>query len=303
MKKVIYVLGAARSGSTLLDIILGNGAEAFSCGELFQYPKRRGIPHGWPDVSERDAFWQQVETRVRAQSGMDYDTLKAVTDKIELHTSFFNHVLSFYATSPVEPYRTYVNVMFDTLFELSGQNILIDSSKRPSRALALNRFLQYDVYFVYLVKNPVHVVRSFSKKDVEQASKSWLSANLYYFVANVCSQIVQKQIPQDRFVKIYYENLLRSPVTQLSLIEDRFSIDLSGVKARIRANRPLDVGALFDGNRIRMQKSLVLRGDGPLPKKRFYELVTSSFNRLWWHEKHITSDREDAAQRGKGVGI
>ena len=254
MKKVIYILGAARSGSTLLDIVLGNGSDAFSCGEMFQYPKRRGIPHGWPDISERDVFWQHVEKRVQERIGLDYDTLKVVTDKVELHTSFFNHVLSVYTASSVEPYCHYINAMFGTLFDLSGRDILIDSSKRPSRALALNQFLDYDVYFIYLVKNSVQVIRSFSKKYVEQASKNWFSANLYYFIANAFSHIVKNKVPQNRFLKVYYENLIHAPIRQLSRIEEQFLIDLSDVKERVEARQPLAVGALFDGNRIRMQR-------------------------------------------------
>jgi hypothetical protein len=32
--QVFYIASAGRSGSTLLDIILGNSKEVFSCGEL-----------------------------------------------------------------------------------------------------------------------------------------------------------------------------------------------------------------------------------------------------------------------------
>ena len=292
MKKVVYILGAARSGSTLLDIVLGNSVDAFSCGELFQYPKRRGIPHGWPDVSERDAFWQQVEKRVRETSGISYDTLKVVTDKIERHASFFYHVLPFYATSPVESYHTYVNLMFDTLFESSGKSILIDSSKRPSRALALNKFLQYSVYVIYLIRNPVHVIRSFAKKDVEQASKTWLSANIYYFFANFFSSITKKLLPEERFLTIYYENLLSHPVDQLTCIENKFLIDLSHVKDIIISKRPLEVGYLFDGNRIRMQNWLRFNQATPMIESRPYDIITSSINWFWWNERLKTSSRE-----------
>lgn len=37
MKKVIYVCGTARSGSTLLDLMLGNAPDAFSLGEVFAW--------------------------------------------------------------------------------------------------------------------------------------------------------------------------------------------------------------------------------------------------------------------------
>ncbi len=292
MKKVVFILGAARSGSTLLDIVLGNGPETFSCGEMIIFPKRRGIPHGGAEVPEREDFWQRVGTTVCDKSGMDYATLETVADKIEHHAYFLNHAFSLYAPSAVERYSTYINLMFDTVFELSGKNILIDSSKRPSRALALNKFLHYDIYIIYLIKNPVEVIRSFSKKDVEQASKSWFSANLYYFIANAFSCVVGKKFPKERFLTIYYENLLEYPVEQLALIEDRFSIDLSIAKERIQFNQPLDIGHIFDGNRIRMQESLVLNRHVKFTDKQSYEFITSSLNRFWWNKKLKMLSRE-----------
>ncbi len=296
MKKVVFILGAARSGSTLLDIVLGNGVDTFSCGEMFQYPKRRGIPHGGTENPERDTFWRHVRKRVREQSGMDFDTLKSVTDQIEYHASFFNHLLSYYSTSTVEKYGHYINLIFDTMFELSGKNILIDSSKRPARALALSKFLHYDVYIIYLIRNPVQVIRSFAKKDVEQASKNWVSANLYYFFANAFSCIVEKKSPKEKFQKIYYENFLRFPVEQLSLVENQFSIDLSVAKERIQLKQPLEVGYLFDGNRIRMQESLILEQTFQPIEKRPHEFITSSLNRFWWNEKLQTLSRKELAR-------
>ena len=44
--KVIYILGAGRSGSTLLDIILGNNGGVLSCGELRKFEELSGRPRG-----------------------------------------------------------------------------------------------------------------------------------------------------------------------------------------------------------------------------------------------------------------
>ena len=42
---IIYIIGSGRSGTTLLDILLGNGNNIFSAGELNRFTKRNGIPH------------------------------------------------------------------------------------------------------------------------------------------------------------------------------------------------------------------------------------------------------------------
>jgi len=42
--KILYIVGAGRSGSTILDIALGNSPEICSSGELVRLPER-----GWLD--------------------------------------------------------------------------------------------------------------------------------------------------------------------------------------------------------------------------------------------------------------
>ena len=44
MQKIVYIMGAGRSGTTLLDIMLGNNPGIFSAGELNRFPVRDGIP-------------------------------------------------------------------------------------------------------------------------------------------------------------------------------------------------------------------------------------------------------------------
>ncbi len=44
--KIIYIMGAGRSGSTILDILLGNGEDILSCGKLRWYVAKQGIPSG-----------------------------------------------------------------------------------------------------------------------------------------------------------------------------------------------------------------------------------------------------------------
>ena len=50
-KTLIYIIGAGRSGTTLLDIVLGNNENTISLGEINRYYKRNGIP---PKRNEND---------------------------------------------------------------------------------------------------------------------------------------------------------------------------------------------------------------------------------------------------------
>ena len=47
--KVLYIIGAHRSGSTVLGVTLGNCADMFFAGELHSWLSRGGVPSfgGW----------------------------------------------------------------------------------------------------------------------------------------------------------------------------------------------------------------------------------------------------------------
>src|SRR5271155_2964451 len=56
--RVIYVMGAGRSGSTTLGITLGNCAGVFYAGELDNWLVRSGVPQ--VEDAERARFWSSV---------------------------------------------------------------------------------------------------------------------------------------------------------------------------------------------------------------------------------------------------
>src|SRR5437588_293966 len=60
--RVIYVMGAGRSGSTILGVTLGNCENVFYAGELDAWLPRSGEPQ--VDDRERERFWRGVRENV-----------------------------------------------------------------------------------------------------------------------------------------------------------------------------------------------------------------------------------------------
>src|ERR1700722_15600288 len=56
--KVLYVMGAGHSGSTILGVTLGNCADFFYAGEVEEWRVKSGVPP-WAD-EQRRAFWKSV---------------------------------------------------------------------------------------------------------------------------------------------------------------------------------------------------------------------------------------------------
>jgi len=283
-KKVIYIMGAGRSGTTLLDIILGNSVEAFSTGEIIKFPLLKAEPHGFTKESENYRFWKKVEKSFFKKISYNYDFLIKVSRYIESHHRFILNYFNILSKEIIKKYTEYINSLFEAIFEniSLSKTTIIDSSKYPGRALALRRFLDYPVYIIYLVRDPRGVITSFSKKRIEQPPKNFLSANLYYFVINTFCNLVRIKLPGNCIIKMRYEELISSPVDTLLRIQEKFCIDLTIPIKKIKNNEPLSVGFLFEGNRIRLKRSIILeRKSIRFPKTTKY-IITYLLNKFWY---------------------
>jgi hypothetical protein len=182
-------------------------------------------------------------------------------------------------------YGIYNERLYDCIFETIDTNVLIDSSKWPGRLLALSKSIKnYDIKVVYLVRSPSAVIRSFGIKDIEQPYKGFVTSNIYYFIINFACNLVLYKLTDVKSVKVRYEDLLLNPGEQLKRIEDALNIDLSRSIDIIENNRELVVDKLFEGNRIRKNKSIFLKRIANLPEVKINEYFTMLINGIWWNK-------------------
>lgn len=283
MKRVIYIMGAGRSGTTLLDIILGNANDIFSCGELISFPKLKGIPHGFEKESKQFLFWKNVEKSLfEKNKEFQYDDLIRTVNAVESHRTFFNNLFRLTPARILKDYYQYIDNFFESLFSHIKEDIVVDSSKYPGRAFALSRQNKWQIDYIYLIRNPIGVVHSFSKSDVEQPRKGFLFANIYYFVINMMCQLVKIHIGESKLLTIRYEDFLRNSTEVLHRIEYRLSLDLRFPKRLIEDNIPLKVGCLFEGNRIRLKNEIIISRKNSDFHHSWKNIMTTLFNGWWW---------------------
>lgn len=268
-QKLVYIIGAGRSGTTLLDIILGNAPIIFSAGELNRFTKRNGIPH--EAIGENSSnFWQQVTDNLAREGFHNPAAYHEISIKHEYHSSFKQIFLP--DKRKFQLYANYqkslINAIFKLIDEKFAKHVIIDSSKYPLRGYFLSKIFQEQICYIYLKRDPLTVVDSFQKKDVEQPSKSRLMANLYLLGVNSLAQLIIKKLRQSNKVTIInYEDLLRNPGMELSKIEADLNIDLSVPKQIIDSDSPLKVGYLFDGNRLRLEQEVTFRKGATVKSK------------------------------------
>ena len=278
-KKLIYIVGTGRSGTTLLDIMLGNIDDAISLGEINRFYRRNGIPPKRKRDSEVYTFWSKIRLRLNHNEATNYKKLEELFYNNEYHSAFIKSVLNLSNNS----YKKELFNLYEQIHVCTKESILIESSKYPSRALnLLNIDLKekYDICYLYVKKDPVSVVASFQKKNLEQPSKGFLNSNLYYLLVNIlCSfSIIILKLRGRKTCTIKYEDFVNYPLQNLELIQKELDISATKLIDKIETEEPLNTGFLFDGNRIRLDKTIVLKKQKKIAEKNFKYYFTRIFN-------------------------
>jgi len=288
MKKIVYIMGAGRSGTTLLDILLGNNPGIFSGGELNRFPKKNGVPPGATDEDPKSLFWNEFKSKLPGQwQQKPFSDIQRLCSSFEYHTAI-TRVLFPWFNNSFKHYRSLVVSFFDTLAPMVPAPVLIDSSKYPLRGYHLARMLDYEMTYVYVKRNPLDVVQSFAKKDVEQPRKGWLMTNLYLLWVNLlCLYVLKKINGRHHAVTVSYDELVAEPEKTLNNIGKKLLIDVSHSVDLIQQKKSFKPGMLFDGNRIRLQKEIFLKGGKSETKPEgIKDKITLLIQQSWWKQEN-----------------
>jgi hypothetical protein len=208
--KVLKITGLGRSGSTILDIVLGNHPQIESVGEVGNIVRNGWISHeslcGIPqnqlrvpictcgkrlDVlyvespDEACPFWSRVRDEwVERTDGEGIESYPKLQNDFELKRRWSRYGLDplprllYEKRRPSAPFRSYARLtraFFESVRAVSGKPVIVDSSKAPARALAFGMVPGIDLYVIHLVRDGRGVVTSLRKsfeKD-PQAGIMW----------------------------------------------------------------------------------------------------------------------------------
>lgn len=276
-KTIIYIIGAGRSGTTLVDVLLGNADNVFSGGEMNRYSITDGEVRGLEEQPERAAFWNRFGETFIPQ--FDLKKHRKIAEGIEYHSGFIKHLLGRGNQAEYTEYQQYIRTFYGLLFDRIDEDIVVDSSKYPGRAVALSDTLPYRICYLYVKRDPIQVVKSFAKKDVYIPPKGWGAANLYYLTVNhLCKIALRRLRKKHPVLEIKYEDLVGKPEDSLQRISEAFSLDLSAVVQKVVNDDYLQVGDLFAGNTMRMQAQIKLRRGVPKRERNLRNMMTRLIN-------------------------
>jgi hypothetical protein len=259
--RVIYVMGAGRSGSTTLGITLGNCAGVFYAGELDNWLARSGTPQVQDE--ERSRFWARVRERLEDPGAAAELFGDRAQRSIERSLSLLR-VREWRTRRRLSgPYRAVCEDLFRALARAASAPCIADTSHYPLRARELQRVAGIDLYIVLLARDPQGVVASFNRRDVGEFTKSTIHSNVYLWVTYTLSLLVFLRHPRERRLFLRYEDFVADPGAIVRQILDMCSCPAG----RLPDFGALQIGVPLQGNRLSRSRTLSLKDSAdPVPR-------------------------------------
>lgn len=174
--KILFITGFGRSGTTLVDQILGQVEGFHSLGEA-QYVWDRGLERNLLcscGVPFRECpLWGPLAGELAA--GLDADALQRLA-RLRDRQGPVRTVARGAVRGRLpdrgdwERYRERTAALYRTIQRSTGSRVLIDSSKSPSHGLVLAGVPGVELYVLHMVRNPRAVAHSWRKRMVYDGS-------------------------------------------------------------------------------------------------------------------------------------
>ena len=228
--KVLYIAGWGRSGSTILQNMLGEIAGFQPLGELCSIGHRYLEKHrcGCGEPLDACGHWKAILNR--AFGRFDRPAARQLHRKLRIMRTRHLPVL---LTSPGRQRvlegnaesRSAIKRLYAAAHEQTGCKVLIDSSKDPLFGFLVTAVKSIDVYFVHLVRDPRGVAfsgqrsrRLHGRRDcVRQSRPHPARTSIMWNFWNFAARRLLGKDPT-RYMCLRYEDLIECPKESLQLI-------------------------------------------------------------------------------------
>jgi hypothetical protein len=216
--RVLYVAGTGRSGSTLLARILDRAEGVFAAGEL-RYVWQRGLLEdrlcGCGEPFSRCSFWAEVMDRAFG-SDTDVDAEQVLAHQRALtRLRQVPRILTTGGRPARGEYLRTLSRLYRAVAEVSGCQLVVDSSKLPSYGFVLGQVPDLDVRFVHLVRDPRGAAYSWSRMKAQPDAEggmqrmSVLKSSSLWLAWNASAPALFRD--PERYCLVRYEDLVARP--------------------------------------------------------------------------------------------
>ena len=242
--KVLFILGKGRSGSTLLDNVLGQVPGVFSTGELhrlWDWGLRQGVPCGCGKDALTCPVWSPVLAKsvgIQSRDG-DAERIEAIWHDQQAVERWRQAPRLFTRRQSggwlaLRRYAEILGSVYGALRDVTGARLLVDSSKTPLNPAVLGLVEGLDGSAVQLVRDPRAVGFSW------QRTRAWsdrarggtmprfgpVHTAASWALRNVTAELVLHRWPATRTARLCYEDFCEAPRTTITEL-----LALAGVQA------------------------------------------------------------------------
>lgn len=229
--RVAYVAGAGRSGSTLLDCMLGQIPGVFSAGEVTHLWKRGGVEDqlcGCSQPFSRCEFWTEViREAFGGPDGADFQAMSGLRDRVcglsNLPRLTIPGLRTRSFSQDREEYAKALLTVYTAILAVSGCGIVVDSSKYPPEAYLLRSMEEVDLTLLHIVRDPNAVAFAWQKRKIlpevhweerHYARYRYLTSAVgWRFFNALLERMKGKGTPYEL---VRYEDLIQEPASTLS---------------------------------------------------------------------------------------
>jgi hypothetical protein len=216
---VVYIAGCGRSGSTVLDLTLGDGEDWFSMGEfrLFWHALRDHWRCGCGrDVTECP-FWNKACAQLGADESEVLSALRT-TVRLRRTPALMYPALLGSHRADLDGLGSALRTVYRATAETAGASVLVDSSKDAIYGLVLANALDMPVHVVHLVRDSRAVAWSWQRKrkrpeiahkDAYMPQRTAVRAGLDWDLRNALVHLLRRRA--DGFTRVAYEDFVAAP--------------------------------------------------------------------------------------------
>jgi hypothetical protein len=260
---VLYIVGATRSGSTLLERMLGAITGWVNVGELVSIFTRGVVlnePCGCGDRFDACPFWREVGQRAFGGWDQKHARLTLEFRRAAVRERYLPRLLlgSAERTPHWREARQYVQT-FETLHcaisEVTGATVIVDSSKDAIHGLYMSRCSATDFRPLQLVRDPRGVAFSWSKRNIyrpnsvagntpmnvyppRHAASMWNHANFWAAVLRT----------QARSTTVRYEELVERPLPCIARALNSLALEAADLEHVAKTDVALATSHSISGN-------------------------------------------------------
>ena len=246
MRKIILIAGHSRSGSTLLDRLLGEMDGFVTVGEL-RCLWIRGLHEdqlcGCGTAFKSCGHWRDIVADLPAAETRESWVsrvlrLQRLVEKSKAIPLLLNPSLRPREFSDqLDEYKRELRSLVSGIFEKTGARVIVDSSKKPTYALIMKELFGDDVHVVHLVRDSRAVafsrLRTRLRPEIHWMKKNMAIGNplrtgVEWRLAN---SVLTAMHDAGRCTQLRYEDLVERPrATIAGLVADVFAVNPSAVQ-------------------------------------------------------------------------